>query len=65
MREAKRLVAGLFEAYRADPKRLSPAYRQRARDEGLERAISDYIAGMTDRFAQAEYQRLCGPFERA
>ncbi|MCX5647614.1 MAG: deoxyguanosinetriphosphate triphosphohydrolase, partial [Planctomycetota bacterium] len=40
------------------------AYQKRAKEEGLERAISDYIAGMTDRFAQAEFQRLYEPFER-
>ena len=64
MTKAKRLVAGLFEAYRADPTRLPPNYQRRTGEEGLERAISDYIAGMTDRFAQAEYQRLYEPFER-
>jgi dGTPase len=64
MTEAKRLVAGLFEAYRADPTRLPPNYQRRTGEEGLERAISDYVAGMTDRFAQAEYRRLCEPFER-
>ncbi len=64
MTKAKRLVAGLFEAYSADPTRLPPNYQRRTGEEGLERAISDYIAGMTDRFAQAEYQRLYEPFER-
>ena len=64
MTEAKRLVGCLFKAYRDKPARLPPAYRKRAKEEGLERAISDYIAGMTDRFAQAEYQRICEPSER-
>ena len=27
------------------------------------RAVADYIAGMTDRFAQDEYKRLCAPKE--
>jgi len=64
MTEAKRLVVGLFEAYRADPTRLPPNYQRRTGEEGLERVICDYVAGMTDRFAQAEYRRLCVPFER-
>jgi len=64
MTEAKRVVARLFEAYRDNPHQLPPAYQKRAKEEGLERAISDYVAGMTDRFAQAEYQRLYEPFER-
>jgi len=64
MTEAKGVVARLFKAYRDNPHQLPPAYQKRAKEEGLERAISDYIAGMTDRFAQAEYQRLYEPFER-
>ena len=64
MTEAKRFVARLFEAYRDDPKRLPPNYRRRVGEEGLERIICDYVAGMTDRFAQAEYRRLCEPIER-
>ncbi|MGB2754955.1 MAG: deoxyguanosinetriphosphate triphosphohydrolase [Phycisphaerae bacterium] len=64
MTEAKRVVARLFKAYRDNPHQLPPAYQKRAKEEGLERAISDYVAGMTDRFAQAEYQQLYEPFER-
>jgi dGTPase len=64
MTEAKGVVARLFKAYRDNPHQLPPAYQKRAKEEGLERAISDYIAGMTDRFAQAEFQRLYEPFER-
>ena len=64
MTEAKGVVARLFKAYRDNPHQLPPAYQKRAKEEGLERAISDYVAGMTDRFAQAEFQRLYEPFER-
>jgi len=64
MTEAKGVVARLFKAYRDNPAQLPPAYQKRAKEECLERAISDYIAGMTDRFAQAEFQRLYEPFER-
>jgi dGTPase len=31
---------------------------------GLHRAVCDYIAGMTDRFALDEYKRLFEPYER-
>jgi dGTPase len=31
---------------------------------GLERTICDYIAGMTDRYAIEEYQRLFNPLEK-
>jgi dGTPase len=56
----RRVVEGLFGAYRAEPARMPAAHRQRAEEGGLERAICDYVAGMTDRFALDEYQRLFG-----
>jgi dGTPase len=37
---------------------------RRSEREGLRRAVCDYIAGMTDRFALDEYQRLFAPYER-
>jgi len=54
---ARRVVAELFEAYRAAPTEM-PADFVRAADR--ERAVADYIAGMTDRFALREHQRLTG-----
>jgi dGTPase len=39
--------------------------RERARGEGQPRAIADYVAGMTDRFAAAEHGRLLDPHESA
>ncbi|TDJ69341.1 MAG: deoxyguanosinetriphosphate triphosphohydrolase [Planctomycetota bacterium] len=57
---ARKILGGLFEAYRAEPEELSPWYRGWADEVGLERAICDYIAGMTDRFAEQEYARLVG-----
>ena len=62
--KAKRFIVQIFAAYRANPDQLPPKYRARAQEEGLEQAIADYVAGMTDRFAQDEYQRLYEPFER-
>jgi dGTPase len=64
MTKSKRFIGQIFEAYRENPDQLPPTYRARADSEGLEIAISDYIAGMTDRYAQDEYQRLYEPFER-
>jgi dGTPase len=62
--KAKRFIARIFEAYRSNPDQLPPKYLVRAREEGLDQSITDYVAGMTDRFAQDEYQRLYEPFER-
>jgi len=58
---ARRVLRTLFEAYRADPAQLAPWYRRWADEVGLERSICDYLAGMTDRFAQRECARLAGP----
>jgi len=53
---AKGVVTDLFNAYINDPKEMPTFYQSRT---NLNRAVSDYIAGMTDRFASAEYVRLC------
>jgi dGTPase len=37
---------------------MAPWYTRWAEQVGLERAVCDYIAGMTDRFAQQEFERL-------
>jgi len=62
--KARRFVTKIFEAYQANPDQLRPDYRRRADTDGLERVIADYVAGMTDRFAQNEYRRLYEPFEQ-
>ncbi len=66
--KAARTITALFEAYIDDP-RLMPeaAQAQTALSErnggrdGRARAIADYIAGMTDRYAIAEYERTFNP----
>ncbi len=61
---ARRFLTGLFESYRETPTLLEPEERAWAAEVGLERAICDKIAAMTDREAQEEYRRLYEPFER-
>jgi dGTPase len=56
---ARRMLAELFAFYTAHPDSLPPEHAARADGAGLHRAVADYIAGMTDRFAIEEYQRLC------
>ena len=56
--KARRIVAELFQAFAAEPKMLPPQHREAAERESLERAIADYIAGMTDRYAIREHRRL-------
>lgn len=59
-REASAIVGELFRTYRADPGLLPAHVRDRFAREGMPRAISDYIAGMTDRFAMDEWATLRG-----
>ena len=63
--EAGRMLRALFERYRADPLLLPGETRQRGAGEAPERTIADYIAGMTDRFAIEEHERLVDPTVRA
>jgi dGTPase len=56
--KAKRIVSELFGAFRDEPSMLPPDYRESADRDGLERAIADYVAGMTDRYAIREHRRL-------
>jgi dGTPase len=56
-RQAQQVVRELFAAYLADPAQMPPSFGGRA---GTERTIADYIAGMTDRFAAREHERLTG-----
>lgn len=62
--KAQRFIQELFQEYQKYPTTLPESYQKWAETEGLERALCDYIAGMTDRFAQDEYKRLFYPFER-
>jgi dGTPase len=54
---ARQVVTDLFDAYLSDPAQLPQAHAGR---EDLPRAVADYIAGMTDRFAIREHERLSG-----
>ncbi|ARU06928.1 deoxyguanosinetriphosphate triphosphohydrolase [Comamonas serinivorans] len=55
--KAKRIVADLFALYLARPAEMRPSFAERP---DRARAVADYIAGMTDRFACAEHERLTG-----
>ena len=55
---AKRMLRELFGFFTDNPDTLPPDFLQRTQAEGLQRVVADYIAGMTDRFAQDEHRRL-------
>jgi len=54
---AKQVVRDLFAAYLAQPQTMPEGHAQR---KDVPRAVADYIAGMTDRFASREHARLTG-----
>ena len=54
---ARTVVAELYAAYVDAPGQMPPEF---AASEPLQRAVADYIAGMTDRFALREHERLTG-----
>ncbi len=66
--QARQVVADLFSAYLADPQEMQAGFHARAEaalaaadgDRAVARVIADYIAGMTDRFAAREHERLTG-----
>jgi dGTPase len=66
--KAKRVVRELFGAFFDDPRLLPPDFFDSARlaeqadgDSGRARVVADYVAGMTDRYAIDEYERLFDP----
>lgn len=66
--KASSIITTLFEAYRKDPGLLPPDLQHKLAQQGganaggepRELAVADYIAGMTDRFAITEYERISG-----
>jgi len=57
---AARMLEGLFKFYLDHPQEIGQQARKRARKVGRARAVCDYLAGMTDRYAMLEHERLLG-----
>jgi dGTPase len=55
--KAGRIISDLYTAFAGDARLLPPEYQARESLEGA-RAVADYIAGMTDRYAMREHQRI-------
>jgi dGTPase len=69
--KARRVVSALFEAFFEDPGLMPVEHQATAArlasalgPAGRARAVADYIAGMTDRYAILEHRRLFDPSER-
>lgn len=55
---AQNQLSEMFAGYVARPELLPAGFASRVERDGLQRTVGDYIAGMTDRFAEHEYRRL-------
>jgi dGTPase len=61
--KAQRFLTQLFQLYVAEPRLLPEQTQARLDNETLQRVVCDYVAGMTDRYALQEYQKLFDPME--
>jgi len=69
--KARRVIVSLFDAFFSDPTLMPDEHRAAGSrlelvqgPAGRARAVADYIAGMTDRYAILEHRRLFDPAER-
>jgi dGTPase len=62
--KAGRILRDLFESYVSEPGQLPPHFQGQIERNGVHRVVCDYIAGMTDRFAVDEHQKLFDPTVR-
>jgi dGTPase len=60
--KGQRILRQLFDEYRRLPQLLPERYARRAEKGPPEQTVCDYLAGMTDRFAQDEFLRLFQPY---
>lgn len=59
--KAEKILENLFNAYISEPSILPDQFQKNIDEIGLEQAVCYYIAGMTDRFAIDEYQKIFDP----
>jgi dGTPase len=62
--KAGRILRDLFQSYVGEPGQLPPHFQEPLARDGVHRTVCDYIAGMTDRFAVDEHQKLFDPTVR-
>ncbi|MDE0961274.1 MAG: deoxyguanosinetriphosphate triphosphohydrolase [Planctomycetota bacterium] len=59
--KGRRMIAALFQEFVREPAQLPREHLESCAEIGRERAVCDYIAGMTDRYCVQEYERLFSP----
>jgi len=62
--KAKRFIQELFNTYIKNPCQLPLSVQKRIEEDGLQRCVCDYIAGMTDRSTLDEYEKLFDPYTK-
>jgi dGTPase len=60
-RKGQRIITALYEEFIDDPHRLIPNWEKMDSNDSTERRVCDYLAGMTDSFAEKFYHRLFTP----
>ena len=59
--KAIEMIKWLYEYYLNHPVEMPELYIKISEKEGVERAVCDYVAGMTDRFAVSTFEKLFVP----
>lgn len=62
--KSQKVINELFHTYTEHPDTLPERYNGQVEQQGIIRTVTDFIAGMTDRFALEEYRKLTDPFIR-
>ncbi|HZU87087.1 MAG TPA: deoxyguanosinetriphosphate triphosphohydrolase [Anaerolineaceae bacterium] len=59
--KAEKIITDLFQTFQSEPNSLPKHVQSLIPERGLERTLCDYIAGMTDRYAIEEHQKMFAP----
>jgi len=54
--QAENILTAVFNAYVASPERLPPRFQKRIAEHGLRQTVTDYVAGMTDRYCRKMHE---------
>ncbi|PYP93316.1 MAG: deoxyguanosinetriphosphate triphosphohydrolase [Candidatus Angelobacter sp. Gp1-AA117] len=64
-KKAERLIAEVFAFFIKSPEKLPASYQEKMLHEPLHRVVCDYIAGMTDNYAQEQHRAFCSERKKA
>ena len=62
--KSQKIINELFHIYTEHPDTLPGQYKEEIEKNGVYRTVTDFIAGMTDRFAIEEHKKLTDPSQR-